>query len=249
MAEKGVFRCRGLAVDLGGRRILDGIDLELPPGEVTALAGPSGAGKSTLVRALAGLVPLAAGQVWRGGESLLPGGEKRLHRQVQPLFQDPGASLNPRRRVAAIIGLGLGGRRGREAAVQAAMARVGLEQELAHRFPHQLSGGQRQRVAWARALAPGPAVFLLDEPFSALDPPLRSALAARLQELAREGKALLLVTHDLGEVAGLADRLGIMAAGRLVEVGRVARILEAPEHPVTRAMVACHRDPLGVEEG
>jgi ABC-type proline/glycine betaine transport system ATPase subunit len=125
------------------------------------------------------------------------------------------------------------------------MARVGLEPELAGRFPHQLSGGQRQRVAWARALAAEPRVLLLDEPFSALDPPLRRALAKRVAELAEAGRAILWVGHDLGEATERADRLGILAAGRLVELGPAKRLLAAPEHPLTRALVAAHRDPLG----
>lgn len=247
-AHGSVLRAEGLAVHLGGRRILDGIELALAAGQIVALVGPSGSGKSTLVRALLGLVPLAAGRVECLGRTVLAPGLRpgpRLRAAAQPLFQDPGGSLNPRRTVGQALaeGLRLGGRASRPAEAAALLAEVGLAPDAAGRFPHQLSGGERQRAALARALSVGPRALLLDEPFSGLDPPLRAELGGRLRRLARAGRAALLVTHHLGDACAAADRLGVLVAGRIVEWGAPEAVLERPRHPWTRALAECFSRP------
>ncbi len=213
----------------GARRLaLEDLSLELFPGEFLAVTGESGSGKSTLVRALARHLPLAGGQLVVHTE----------RRRLQLVFQDPYASLDPRQRAGAALEEVLAVHRlGRSAAEL--LAEVGLAPELAARFPHQLSGGERQRLAIARALAVEPLGLLLDEPVSALDPSHRAQVLNLLCDLrASRNLACLLVTHDLGLVRSLADRLAVLEDGRLVECGPADVLLAQPAAPATRRLLA-----------
>ncbi|MGF1550832.1 MAG: ABC transporter ATP-binding protein [Sphingomonadaceae bacterium] len=212
------LRARGLTRTLSGRRILDDVELDLAPGRVTAVLGPSGAGKSTLLRALAGLEPVDAGEIWserrlltRGREAVPP-----ERRGIGIVFQD--YALFPHLDALANVAFGLRGG-GRKEKALARLEEVGLA-ERANAYPHQLSGGEQQRVALARALAPEPGVILLDEPFASLDSRLRQSLRERTREmLMRSGAAVLLVTHDAEEAMFMAEELMLMIEGRIVQRG------------------------------
>ncbi|MCB9665774.1 MAG: ABC transporter ATP-binding protein [Alphaproteobacteria bacterium] len=251
-----VLTVRGLTHAYGsgwpwGRRtpVLHGVDLSVREGETVALVGASGSGKSTVARLVSRLLPAPAGSVRLRGQDTSAFPTWRLRRRVQLVLQDPYASLNPSRTVAAHL---LGplavhrALRGTEALAAAAelLTSVGLTpaDEMLTRRPHALSGGQRQRVALARALVADPAVLVLDEPTSMLDAALRRDLLRLLARLRDErGLALLLVTHDLASARHLADRVVVLEAGRVVEEGEAEQVLTAPRHAVTQALVAAAR--------
>ena len=224
------------------------VDLDVRRGESVALIGGSGSGKSTLVRALLALdAPSARGRgtVTFDGREVRDGRAARLRwfrRRTGVVLQDPYASLDPRQRVGRIVAEPLEALRlpgDHRALVADVLARVGLEPDAADRWPHQFSGGQRQRVALARAVVHGPDLLVGDEPLSALDVAVRAQVLDLLRELRRDlGLTLLTVTHDVGLVSHLADTVVVLDAGRVVERGPVGRVLRAPEHPVTRALVA-----------
>jgi peptide/nickel transport system ATP-binding protein len=230
------------------KRAVDAVSLSVRGGERVALVGESGSGKSTLARTLLGLDRADAGEVWLAGERLLAGGarpQRALRRLMQAVFQDPYGSLNPRYRIERIVAEPLGllerapGRAERAARVAAALAAVGLGAAAAGRYPHEFSGGERQRIAIARALVLEPRIVILDEPTAALDAALRAQVLALLGELsAARGLAYLIVSHDLGVVRAVADRMLVMQAGRIVEEGATAEVLSAPRHPYTQALVA-----------
>ncbi|MDQ3701427.1 MAG: ABC transporter ATP-binding protein [Chloroflexota bacterium] len=228
-------------------RAVDGVSLAVDEGETVALVGESGSGKSTLGRLLLGLTPPSHGEVaYRGAplEGLRGDARRRFRRDVQVVFQDSGASLNPRRSVGSSVevplryGLGLG----REAARRQAAAlfeRVGLAPETyLRRFPHELSGGQRQRVGIARAIASQPHFVVADEPVAALDVSVRAQILKLLQSIQEDtGLAYLFITHDLGVVRAIADRVLVMYLGVIVEAGPVEPLFRAPGHPYTRALL------------
>jgi peptide/nickel transport system ATP-binding protein len=227
---------------------VDGVSLAIAPGETLALVGESGSGKSTLGRMLLGLTPPSRGEIrFRGTPLGTLAGEswKAFRRQVQVVFQDSGASLNPRRSIGASIALplkhnlGLSGREAR-ARAEALLDRVGLPPGRFHdRLPHELSGGQRQRVGIARAMASRPALVVADEPVSALDVSIRAQVLLLMRELqAAEGISYLLITHDMGVVRAMADRVAVMHRGVVVESGAAAALLRAPAHAYTRALLA-----------
>jgi peptide/nickel transport system ATP-binding protein len=228
---------------------LDGVSLELRPGEVLGLVGRSGSGKSTLARVLLGLERPDEGRVTFDGrslEALTEPESRRLRRDVQVVFQDPHAALDPLQSVGGAVAEPLavhrlchrGERRGRGKLL---LGRVGLQGDDAflERSPHELSGGERQRVALARALATSPRALILDEPVSALDASVRGQvlnLLLDLQELTR--LAMLLIVHDVRLVARVCDRVAVMAGGRVVEEGPTRQVLERSTHEATAELLA-----------
>lgn len=244
----GRLELRGVEVAYrrDGRTMLAvaGVDLAVAPGEVVGLVGESGCGKSSLARAAVGLLRPSAGEVLLGAEPVLPLGRRArpvAQRRLQLVFQDPYASLNPRRRVgrqladAVRIATGVAAGRGR---VGELLELVGLDPAMIGRYPHELSGGQRQRVAIARALAAEPVMLVADEPISALDASAQAQVAALFVRLARElGIGVLFISHDLAIVREIADRVAVMYLGRLVEIGPTANVWDDPQHPYTRALI------------
>ena len=240
----------GLRVVRGTREILRGVDLRVAPGEICALMGASGAGKSTVLRSIAALQPFDGGTIDAGGFALHPGPVPRESKlkglrsrvgmvfQAHALFEHITALDNVM--LAPVHALGWT----REKAREVAMALL-EELGVAHRagaWPRELSGGEAQRVAIARALAPGPMLLLMDEPTSALDPARRGALGDTLVELAKkDGRGLLISTHDMAFARGCCDRVVILSEGVLVEEGPAAEVLARPKHPATRELLQ-HRD-------
>ncbi|MFF9816162.1 ABC transporter ATP-binding protein [Streptomyces sp. NPDC014006] len=243
---------RDLGVTFPGRqgagpaRAVDGVQLDIRPGEIVALVGESGCGKSTLARALLGLVKPTAGRVTYDGRELSYSQRAlRAHRrQVQLVLQDPSGSLNPRHTVydAVAEGLRIHGHAGDEReAVADALSRAGLRppERFFLRYPHELSGGQRQRVVIAGALVLEPKLLVADEPVASLDASVRGEILALLLRLRTElGLAALVVTHDLGLAWNIADRVAVMYLGRIVETGTVEEVLTSPRHPYTRALLS-----------
>jgi oligopeptide/dipeptide ABC transporter ATP-binding protein len=243
---------RELSVSFGRRRptrVLAGIDLTVRPGEILGIIGETGSGKTTLARAVVGLAPVESGRITFEGTELtgLRGRALRDFRRsgrLQFTFQDPLRALDPQLPVAAIVGEGLAvaGRRGRRESgerVAEALYRVGLDPSLADRTPGQISGGQRQRVLLARAIATRPRLLLCDEPVSALDASNRNHVLRMLDELRTgSGIAVVVISHDLSSLAGIADRVAVLYRGRLVEEGRIQDVLTDPKHPYTALLTA-----------
>jgi peptide/nickel transport system ATP-binding protein len=223
-----------------------GINLELAPGQTLAVVGESGSGKTTIARAIAGLIAPARGTITFRGKDITGPVERRprdTQRAIQYIFQNPDASLNPRRRVGAIVGrplrhfFGLGGQP-LETRVAELLEAVHLDPRHASRFPVQLSGGERQRVAVAQALAAEPDLVLCDEILSALDVSVQAGILDLLRELQRErGLTYLFIAHDLAVVRGLADRVAVLCGGELMEVGRCDAVFAPPYHPYTRLLL------------
>ena len=214
----------------GFKPVVDGLSLELARGEIGCLLGASGCGKTTVLRAISGFEPLQQGRIVLGGRELEgPGGNVAAEkRRVGMMFQD--YALFPHLDVAANVGFGLRGlaRAKRQQRVAAMLSQVGLD-GLGERYPHELSGGQQQRVALARALAPMPELLLLDEPFSNLDTSTRQRLAEELRQLLKAtGTTVLMVTHDQSEAFAMADRIGVMQGGRLLQWDAAPQLYRAP---------------------
>ncbi|MGS0897544.1 ABC transporter ATP-binding protein [Burkholderia stagnalis] len=243
---------RDLAVEYpqrGGHALLRAVDrvsLSIGRGETVGLVGESGCGKSTLSRAIVRLVPPVQGQIVLDGIDLAPLNEcalRPLRRRVQMVFQDPYASLNPRRTVGDILETvlvvnGIGEAPARAKRIATILDRVGLAQTASGRFPHEFSGGQRQRIGIARALIVEPDLVICDEPVSALDVSIQAQILNLLVELKQElGLSYLFISHDLSVVRYIADRVHVMQHGRIVESGAYPGMWRAPSHPYTRALL------------
>ncbi|MDQ3385668.1 MAG: ATP-binding cassette domain-containing protein [Actinomycetota bacterium] len=227
-------------------RAVDGVDLDVRRGEALGLVGESGCGKTTLGRSILRLTPADDGSVRFDGRDVLgaSGRELReLRRQIQVIFQDPFASLDPRATVGDSIAEGLRvhgvALRDRRARVAEVLELVGLEAYHARRYPHEFSGGQRQRIGIARALAVEPRLLVADEPVSALDVSIQSQILNLLRRLQQElDFSLVFVAHDLSVVEHLCDRVAVMYLGRIVEVGTRDEVFGDPQHPYTRALLS-----------
>ncbi|WP_439548467.1 ABC transporter ATP-binding protein [Falsiroseomonas sp.] len=231
----------------GAVRAVDGVSLSVPRGSVLAIVGESGCGKSTLGRLALRLIEPDSGAILFEGEdlrSLSASALRARRRDMQLIFQDPFASLDPRMTVEQAVAEplrlhGIVPRAGERDRVAELLSRVGLRPELARRWPHEFSGGQRQRIAIARALASGPKLIVGDEPVSALDVSVQAQVINLLQDLIRElGLTFVLISHDLGVVRHIADRVAVMYLGRIVEEGPTAEVFSNPKHPYTRALLA-----------
>ena len=264
MSGGSILEARGLvrhyAVDKGfwrlgsGRTVkaVDGVDLAIEHGETLAIVGESGCGKSTLARLLLRLEAPTSGSVLFAGRDLatLPEAEMRpLRAKLQLIFQDPFASLNPRMTVRQIIEEplivhGMGDATARRRRAEEIASFVGLRAGLLDRWPHEFSGGQRQRIGIARALVSGPELVVGDEPVSALDVSVRAQVINLLQDLKeRLALTLIVISHDLAVVRHMADRVGVMYLGRLVELAPTDRLFRAAAHPYTRALLAAVPQP------
>ena len=239
---------QGVIIDREIARVhaVDDVTFSLKEGETLGLVGESGCGKTTLSRALMRLIDSTDGSIRFRGKDITAASRKEmepLRREMQMVFQDPFASLNPRKRVGQIIGapLRLHGTAKDQVTpkVRELLDRVGLAPEHSSRYPHEFSGGQRQRIALARALAHRPRVLVGDEPLSALDVTVRAQILELLGELrARDGLTLLLVSHDIGVVQNLCDQVVVMKDGRVVEHGATDAVLLAPREDYTRRLLA-----------
>ncbi|MFD4027543.1 dipeptide ABC transporter ATP-binding protein [Streptomyces sp. NPDC058576] len=239
-----------------GFTALDGVSLTLAEGETLGIVGESGSGKSTLARVLAHAHPSDGGTLRLRGEDVTRPSRRELHtvrRQVQMVFQDPYASLNPRMTVGQIvaeplIAFGLGDRDERAARVAELLTLAGLDPAVADRHPRSFSGGQRQRIGIARALAPDPSVLICDEPVSALDVSVQAQIVGLLTDLQRDlGLALVFIAHDLAVVRQVSHRIAVMHRGRIVETGSADEICEHPQDPYTRALLAAAPEPVPVQ--
>ncbi|CAM5541085.1 peptide/nickel transport system ATP-binding protein [Aquamicrobium terrae] len=241
------FDLRGGLFGTVQRRVhaVEGVSFDIRPNETLALVGESGCGKSTTAKALAGLVPFS-GDIVVGGRSLagLKGAERKaVRRDVQMVFQDPFASLDPRMKVGDLVAEpllihGLASRREREERAAALFERVGLPAESMDRYPHEFSGGQRQRICIARALALQPKLVIADESVSALDVSVQARVLELLRELQEEfGIAYLFISHDMAVVENISDRVAVMYLGQIVEMGTRDQVFSNPRHPYTKRLI------------
>jgi len=228
-------------------RAVDGIGFSIPRGQTLGLVGESGSGKSTACRAVLQLIQPTSGSVRFEGEEIAGLSQRRmrpLRREMQMIFQDPYASLNPRQRVGQIVGSPLklqgvaSGPRLRSR-VQELLERVGLSPEHYDRYPHEFSGGQRQRIGIARAIALNPKLIVADEPVSALDVSIQAQIVNLLDDLQDElGLTYLFVAHDIGVVRHISDRIAVMRGGKIVEQGSADQVCEHPAHSYTKQLLA-----------
>ena len=240
---------RGILVDreVDQVRAVDGVGFEVRRGETLGLVGESGSGKSTVCRAVLQLIEPTSGSVRFEGREIAGLGRRQmrpLRRQMQMIFQDPYASLNPRKRVGQIVGDPLkrqGVASGSELRrqVQELLERVGLSSEHFNRFPHEFSGGQRQRIGIARAVSLKPKLVICDEPVSALDVSIQAQIVNLLDDLQDEfGLAYLFVAHDIGVVRHISDRIAVMNEGKIVEQGTADQVCETPKDEYTKKLLA-----------
>jgi oligopeptide transport system ATP-binding protein len=233
--------------EVGRVRAVDGVSFSINAGETLGLVGESGCGKSTLCRTLLQLIEPTSGSVRFEGREIA-GTSRRamrpLRREMQMIFQDPYASLNPRKRVGQIVGdpirlHGLASGEELKGRVQALLERVGLSAEHHNRYPHEFSGGQRQRIGIARALALQPKLIVADEPVSALDVSIQAQIINLLDDLQDDfNLTYLFVAHDLGVVRHVADRIAVMYLGKIVEVGPAQEVYSNPIHPYTLSLLS-----------
>ncbi|HEX5878196.1 MAG TPA: oligopeptide/dipeptide ABC transporter ATP-binding protein [Actinomycetota bacterium] len=233
--------------EVGRVHAVDGVDLEVFPGETLGIVGETGCGKSTLARLISRLLPVTEGTIEFDGQDIthLKGnGLRSLRREIQMIFQDPYSSLNPRKRVGAIIGdpfdiHGLAEGKERKQRVQELMEVVGLNPEHYNRFPAEFSGGQRQRIGVARALALRPKLIICDEPVSALDVSIQAQVVNLLEDLQAEFHlTYVFIAHDLSVVRHVSDRVAVMYLGKVVELADARRLYAEPKHPYSGALLS-----------
>lgn len=228
-------------------KAVNGVNLSLQQGDVFGLVGESGCGKTTLGRAIVGLSPVSHGQILLKGRSIVGLTGQDAHeraRQVQLIFQDPYSSLHPRKTVCDLVGVGLklhGLANGYEIDEQvlAMLKRVGFNIDHLYRYAHEFSGGQRQRISLARALILRPKLLILDEPTSALDVSVQAQILNLLKEIRQEfNLTFLFISHDLGVIRYMSNRIGVMYLGHLVETGATSDVFEHPQHPYTQVLLS-----------
>jgi ABC-type dipeptide/oligopeptide/nickel transport system ATPase component len=250
----------GLTLSIGGTVILDGVDLEVPPGQVTGLAGESGSGKTMTGMAICGLQPrnsVVDGSIRFGGRELVGMAEREINRlrgaEIAMIFQDPSAGLHPMISIQGQLTDHLRYHRrvsrsqARERAIELLeQVRVPDPAGALKRYPHQFSGGQLQRISIAAALACGPKVLIADEPTTALDVTVQAGVLRLLRDLCDDlGLAIILVTHDLGVMSAVADTVAVMRNGKVVENGRRYDVIRNPQHPYTKALIEALPDHQG----
>jgi ABC-type glutathione transport system ATPase component len=246
MAEP-LLRVQDLVVTFPGRRgkgttVIHGVSLDLHAGETLSVVGESGSGKTTIGRAILGLAPVSGGAITFRGETIsnVPRARRRkLARDIQVVFQDPYSSLNPSMTIEDIIvePMAAAGVSGGRTRVRELLDSVGLPADAGRRYPREFSGGQRQRVAIARALALDPSVIVCDEPTSALDVTTQARVLTLLEEIQqRTGVAYLFISHDLGVVNEISDRIAVLYRGQVVELGEARQVATAPRHEYTRTL-------------
>ncbi|MFG2102000.1 ABC transporter ATP-binding protein [Micromonospora echinaurantiaca] len=245
------FPVRGAIRSTGAVRAVDGLDFDVRPGETLGLVGESGCGKTTTGRMLVRLIEPTAGKIVFEGRDITHVGRRALRplrQDLQIIFQDPYASLNPRHTVGRIIAMplqvnGIKPPGGVKKRVQELLETVGLNPEHYNRYPHEFSGGQRQRIGIARALALRPKLIVADEPVSALDVSIQAQVINLLRDLQRElDLAFVFIAHDLAVVRHFCQRVAVMYLGKIVEMGDRADIYERPQHPYTRALLSAVPD-------
>lgn len=250
---QSILSVSDLVIDYGqtGKNAVDHVELELAPGETLGLVGESGSGKSSVARAVMGLTPYRGSIRFDGVDlgQLSASAMRRARADIQMIFQDPYSTLDPRMKIGVQVSEPLvvhrvGKRSEHSRRVEELLKTVGLDPEMAGRYPHEFSGGQRQRIAIARAIAIEPSLLICDEPTSALDVSVQAQVLDLLESLQQEtGIALLFIAHNLGVVNRIADRVAVMHLGKIVETGPVEQVFANPEHTYTQALVSAVLEP------